>query len=310
MINVGIIGLGKISVNAMGKEEEAKATLTHASTIKSLGNLELKYGIDVSSEARKNFEKIHHLPAYDLKSAGDLSEKADLLVVATNTDTHLEAIELAMKLAPKLILLEKPVDISLSRSKKIVQSQKKFGIPVVVNYQRNYDPIFSEIRESVTNKKNATQTRIVAFFSGEWLNIGSHLVSLTQFLLGDEEVKCLYSSSRDDIVIVSSPFGKGHIVNLGVGNENVFVMRIHNSYLHIEYDSENSTLRNFVAKSHDVFINERYWDNDGEVKKLNPNMGLTNVYLNIIRYFEKQNHSMTSLKSALKTMDFLSPWSR
>lgn len=309
MISVGIIGLGKISVSNTKNAEKAQTTLTHASTIKSLANFELKYGIDVSPEARENFEQSYHAPAFDSKSVGELRGKADFLVVATNTETHLEAIELAMKLAPKLILLEKPVDISLSRSSEILQIQNKFGIPIVVNYQRNCDPVFRDIRERVINKRVSSETRIVAFFSGEWLNIGSHLVSLTQFLFGDKDVKSLYSNLRDDILILSSPYGKAHIVNLGDGKENVFVMRIHGSDMHIEYDSEKSTLRNFMAKNHDVFLGERYWDSDGEVKNLNANMGLTNVYLNVIRYFEKQGHSLTSLSSALKTMEFLTPGS-
>ena len=309
MISVGIIGLGKIGVNTPMREE-AKATLTHASTISSLDNLELKYGIDVSAEARMNFEKQYHLPAHKPVKLDELTGKAELLVVATNTEKHLEAIELAMKLAPKLILLEKPVDISLSRSKKILQKQTKFRIPIVVNYQRNCDPIFWEIRERIINNINTSETRILAFFAGDWLNIGSHLVSLVQFLLGDRDVRRLHASSRDDIVVLSSPFGKGHIVNLGDGKKNVFVMRVDNSNLHMEYDSEKSTIRYFVAKNHDVYIGEKYWDNEGEIIKLDPNKGLANVYMNIIKYFDNQNHSLTLLESALKTMEFLKPWSK
>ena len=69
----------------------------------------------------------------------------DAVLVATSTDTHSHLIEAATR-AGKAVLCEKPVDLSLARARVCLANAEQTGQPVMVGFNRRFDPNFALIK--------------------------------------------------------------------------------------------------------------------------------------------------------------------
>ena len=72
----------------------------------------------------------------------------DAVLIATSTDTHSDLIEAATR-AGKAVLCEKPVDLSLRRARVCLANADQTGQPVMVGFNRRFDPNFVLIKESL-----------------------------------------------------------------------------------------------------------------------------------------------------------------
>lgn len=69
----------------------------------------------------------------------------DAVLIATSTDTHSDLIERATG-AGKAVLCEKPVDLSLARAQACQKVAAKNGKPVMIGFNRRFDPNFSALK--------------------------------------------------------------------------------------------------------------------------------------------------------------------
>jgi myo-inositol 2-dehydrogenase/D-chiro-inositol 1-dehydrogenase len=102
---------------------------------------------DVNDEAARSLADL-----YDAEAASSdaiLSDPSiDAVLIATSTDTHSDLIEKATA-AGKAVLCEKPVDLSLQRAQSCLDVVSKTGVPVMIGFNRRFDPNFSAIKASV-----------------------------------------------------------------------------------------------------------------------------------------------------------------
>ncbi len=76
----------------------------------------------------------------------------DAIVIATPTDTHSDLMEAAVE-AGKSILCEKPVDLSLKRAKACLAATKDSRSPIMMGFNRRFDPNFASLRTAVADGK-------------------------------------------------------------------------------------------------------------------------------------------------------------
>lgn len=69
----------------------------------------------------------------------------DAVLIATPTDTHSDLIEAATQ-AGKAVLCEKPVDLDLDRAIACQKSAAANGQPVMIGFNRRFDPNFSALK--------------------------------------------------------------------------------------------------------------------------------------------------------------------
>jgi len=74
----------------------------------------------------------------------------DAVLIATPTDTHSDLIEAATA-AGKAVLCEKPVDLSLARAKSCQSVVAAHGVPVMIGFNRRFDPNFAVLKASANN---------------------------------------------------------------------------------------------------------------------------------------------------------------
>ncbi|MEQ9039048.1 MAG: inositol 2-dehydrogenase [Silicimonas sp.] len=136
MMKVGLLGAGRIgqvhAVNIAGHAETELAAVSdvHAPSAEALS---AKYGSSVRSS-----EEI----------IADDSIKA--VLIATSTDTHSDLIEAATA-AGKAVLCEKPVDLSLERAQACLKAANKNGRPVMIGFNRRFDPSFAALKAAFDN---------------------------------------------------------------------------------------------------------------------------------------------------------------
>ena len=134
MIRVGLLGTGRIgSLHAETIASHSESTLHAVSDIdnNSAGRLATQYGSVV-----KTADEIISDP------------NVDAILIATSTDTHSDFIEKASS-EGKAILCEKPVDLSLTRAKKCLDKVSAANNPIMVGFNRRFDPNFAQLKKSL-----------------------------------------------------------------------------------------------------------------------------------------------------------------
>lgn len=78
-----------------------------------------------------------------------LDETPDIVIVATNTDTHYDIIHQLIPYKPKVIICEKPFCTSYEQAKNIGELCEQTGIKLVVNYQREFVPELKQLSKDL-----------------------------------------------------------------------------------------------------------------------------------------------------------------
>lgn len=128
---VGIIGLGM-------------ASAPHV-----LSLLDLTDRVDVvgafspSAARRSDFHARFGLPTVENVDAIFEERSIDYVVILTPPNTHLELVQRAAQ-AGKHVLLEKPLDVTLERSRQVVETARQASIRLGITFQRRFRTTFVE----------------------------------------------------------------------------------------------------------------------------------------------------------------------
>ncbi|MBD3802552.1 MAG: inositol 2-dehydrogenase [Thioclava sp.] len=134
MLKVGLLGAGRIGqVHAVNIAGHAGSELVAVSDVNTdaAQALATKFGAKAASS-----EEIIADP------------DIDAVLVATSTDTHSDLIEKATA-GGKAVLCEKPVDLSLERAKACLAAVATTGQPVMIGFNRRFDPNFGALRAAL-----------------------------------------------------------------------------------------------------------------------------------------------------------------
>nr|WP_222857632.1 inositol 2-dehydrogenase [Rhizobium wenxiniae] len=134
-MKIGLLGAGRIGrVHAINIANHARSQLVAVS--------------DVNEDAARSLADAYGAKA--VSSEAILADASiDAVLIATSTDTHSDLIEKATA-AGKAVLCEKPVDLSLERAQRCLNSVHGTGVPVMIGFNRRFDPNFSAIKASIT----------------------------------------------------------------------------------------------------------------------------------------------------------------
>ena len=136
MIRVGLLGTGRIgSLHAENIASHRESTLSAVSDIND----------DIANKLAAQYGAI-------VKSADEIisDPNIDAVLIATSTVTHSDFIEKAAA-AGKAILCEKPVDLSLIRAKECLDKVSAAKKPIMVGFNRRFDPNFAQLKKSLNN---------------------------------------------------------------------------------------------------------------------------------------------------------------
>jgi myo-inositol 2-dehydrogenase / D-chiro-inositol 1-dehydrogenase len=178
----------------------------HAGNIARRADAHLKYVIDVSAAAATALASRHCATVTATETA--LSDPdVHAVLIASSTDTHADLCIAAAK-AGKAIFCEKPIDLSLARVDACLAAVNKAGVPMLVGFNRRFDPNFASVKARITaGEIGATEQVIITsrdpglppieylkVSGGQFRDMTIHDFDMARWLLG-EEPETLYAAA-------------------------------------------------------------------------------------------------------------------
>jgi len=222
-LNIGIVGVGNIAdIHAQALQESSNSGL-----------------ISVYSRNKENvkiFAEKYEITAYTNWDKFISDAKLDCVSVCTPNGTHLDYGAKAAK-AKKHVIVEKPIEVTLERAKKLIAVCKEHRVGLAVIYQNRFLNGIGNLKEEIDKNilgKLFMGSAFVKWFrpqeyydSGAWrgtialdgggvlINQGIHTVDLLQWLMGD--VKTIYAQAGtfthklegEDNVVATLTFNNG-----------------------------------------------------------------------------------------------------
>jgi myo-inositol 2-dehydrogenase/D-chiro-inositol 1-dehydrogenase len=134
MIEFALFGAGRI-----GK--------IHAANLARHPGAKLKYVIDRHAPSADALAHAHGAQVADIEHALD-DAAVRAVVIASSTDTHADLIVAAAN-AGKAVFCEKPVDLSIERSRECADVVRRNGVTCMIGFQRRFDPTFAALKARV-----------------------------------------------------------------------------------------------------------------------------------------------------------------
>ena len=116
-IGVGIIGLGMAT----------KPHMTSLRELEAAGSAKIVGGFAPSPERRRAFAEKWKVPVFDRQDDLLTRPDVDLILILTTPGTHLPVAEAVAK-AGKHIIVEKPVEVTVSRGEALAKAVKAAGV--------------------------------------------------------------------------------------------------------------------------------------------------------------------------------------
>lgn len=181
MITVGLAGLGRIGCQYdWGRDD---LLISHFKAILDNSNFQLCWVADPSPQNRAQI--LERLPPNCLATDSIPVMPVDLVVVATNTASHLTVVENALRCKPGFIFCEKPVGSSLIETRRMAQLCESAGVELYVNYMRRCEPAVKHVKEMIASAELGEFYKAVCWYSGGVANNASHFIDLLQFWFGN-----------------------------------------------------------------------------------------------------------------------------
>ena len=137
-IKFAILGMGRI-----GK--------VHADTIQANSNAELAA---IHDPINNEIDRLQKRYSCQQMSLDDITNNDQIkgILICTPTDTHVDLIKRFLY-TKKAVFCEKPLDLNLRKVKKLVQLVSESKSPVMLGFNRRFDPHFAKLKAHLTKKE-------------------------------------------------------------------------------------------------------------------------------------------------------------
>ncbi len=173
----------------------------HAANLAANGRAALRHVVDPDAAAAARIASRHGARVSSVAEA--LRDPAvGAVIVASATDTHAELV-IAAAGAGKAIFCEKPIDLSLARIDTAIAAVVKAGVPMIVGFNRRFDPNFAEMHRRVAAGAIGQVEQVivtsrdpglppVAYLKasgGQFRDMTIHDFDMARWMLGEEPVE-------------------------------------------------------------------------------------------------------------------------
>ncbi|WP_172120311.1 Gfo/Idh/MocA family oxidoreductase [Actinomyces faecalis] len=168
-------------------------------------------------------------------------DSIDAVLIASSTHTHADLLTRAVQ-AGKAVFCEKPIDLSLDVAREAAAAAQASGVPVMMDFNRRYDPAYAALREAVESGEVGT-VELVSMSSrgpnlpplsylevsgGQMRDQTIHFFDLARWITGLEPV---------DVFVAGSAMVDSAVADIGDVDTSVAVLRMSNGAL-VQIDSQ------------------------------------------------------------------------
>lgn len=191
-----IIGTGRIGFS-LGFDRKREQPASHTMALKKNRRIKLNAGCDSNHVHLESWSKYNKKAALFSDPAHLFAAmKSDIVVVAVNEDSHLSVALSSIRAKPRLLILEKPVALTMEEGRRIQAEAFSAGVPVLVNHERRFSRDYKIAKKYMSRIGNVqtVNARLDSSLpvydpaqeaTGGYclLHDGTHLVDIVQFLL-------------------------------------------------------------------------------------------------------------------------------
>ncbi|MEO0180260.1 MAG: bi-domain-containing oxidoreductase [candidate division WOR-3 bacterium] len=229
---------GKIGVALVGPGRFARET--HLPLLASSPDFQIRHVVASSGEKALETSRIYGASASTLQEALEDPE-VNLVFITTRHDSHAEITIKALE-AGKPVFVEKPLAINAHQLERIIETQRRAGLPVVVGFNRRYSPLSAELRSFIrTHRPSTLVYRVNAgalpldhwlydpeIGGGRLIGEGCHFLDYLVFVFGKDFTLLEATGNKDEFTVsVGWPDGSlGVVIYSGRGSRKMPKERI------------------------------------------------------------------------------------
>ena len=206
-----IIGTGRIGFS-LGLDRKREQPASHTMALLANRRIRIIAGCDKDATHLEDWHRYcSGISAYSSYGYLFAACNPDIVVIAVNEDAHLEATLAAIRSRPKLIILEKPVALTMKDGLRIADAAAIQKVPVMVNHERRFALDYAAAKSYMAGI-GSIQSMTAELDSGlrvysrndestgaySLLHDGTHLVDIVQFLLAGKS--CDKASAKKSII--------------------------------------------------------------------------------------------------------------
>jgi predicted dehydrogenase len=220
------------------------------------GRVEFIGVCDTSEETRKKVAEDNGCAAF--ADWRELSDKVDLVSIATPTETHCE-IACAYLDSGVHVLVEKPIAPTLAEADKMIAAAEKSGAKLMVGQLERFNPAMVALRPHVTSPLYFEIHRVSPFPNRSLdvdvvLDVMIHDLDAVQWLVGEEvKISAIHAvgipviSDKVDAANARLEFENGAVANITasrIGTEKIRKTRFYqtNAYVVLDYATKFASL--------------------------------------------------------------------
>ncbi len=193
-----IIGCGRIGCGFDDKPD--KYIKTHAGAYSKCKKTELVALCDIDKSKQKKYGKKYKISKLYSDYKLLLNEnQLDIISICTHASNHHQIVKEAIKNNVGGIFIEKPFSNNFENAHKILEMCKKNKTKLVIDYQREYIPIYHHIKKILELKKIGSIQKIIVNYGGGIANTGSHVFDILLLIFGSIEKITAKKSKNNSI---------------------------------------------------------------------------------------------------------------
>ena len=204
-VRVGIVGAG--GIGGLGKRKNS-----HAGGYSRIDECELVSIADINEERLHQFGNEWEIPEeHRYKTASEMYSKANLDVVSVTTHNlyHHQPVIEAAEAGIKVIMVEKPIAISVEWARKMVDACDNSGSRLITEHTRRFLPHYQKIKKMITDGLIGDVRTVETSGARPLLHNGTHTVDYA-FYWADAEPKLVSGFLSDEPV--ADPGGGGMVI--------------------------------------------------------------------------------------------------
>jgi predicted dehydrogenase len=190
LINVAIIGCGRIGAEWDAAQVSPDYSLTHAAAFSRHVRASLVAVCDRDpAKARQAARRWGARQAYTDVAALLGEQPIDIAVIAASSAARSEIIEPAIAAGVGVLVIEKPLATTLGECRRLAAAIDAAGCKSLVNFSRHWDPSMRDLRIAIGSGGLGAIQRLVGTYGKGLANNGSHLIDLAGLLGSAQPVR-------------------------------------------------------------------------------------------------------------------------
>jgi predicted dehydrogenase len=208
-----IIGTGRIGFS-LGLDKKREQPASHTMALLADKRIRLIAGCDNNATNLDDWHRYADKAAVFSSYAYLLAAcRPDIVVIAVNESAHLETALAVIKSRPKLLILEKPVALTMKDGLKIADTAAEYNVPVMINHERRFSLDYAAAKlymkrlghiQSVTAELDSNlrvySRKDESTGAYSLLHDGTHLVDIVRFLLAEKNDTVYESAGKRSIL--------------------------------------------------------------------------------------------------------------